>query len=83
MVQRMACVVLHLYLKQKKVAGRDVVAKVLALDEKNGLKLLMDAEKLGDTLSDMDDRGSRYLGLEKALGTGAALVLGTSLSESQ
>lgn len=78
MIRRCSCILLTKLRGQRPSGDTLTVAQAVYVYEGQSRSL----EDLADTIEYMISAGSRYNNLEKALGVGAALVLGNEFAET-
>ena len=78
MAQRIACIVLVKLQRTKRLPTVVDLAQTVDVGTTMGLPPM----EIGKTINAMLDHGSRYMNMEKVLGTGMSLVLGCHLPES-
>lgn len=78
MAQRIACIVLVKLQRTKRLPTVVDLAQTVEVSTPVGLPPM----EIDKTINAMLDHGSRYMNMEKVLGTGMSLVLGCHLPES-
>lgn len=79
MVQRCDCILLAEYRSRHPSSSSDIITEVF-----DAFRLIhIDKVTVKKTITNMVQQGSYYRSLEKALGSGSTLALGTTISETK